>query len=500
MGDLLELRASGRYGTFPLTAPRRIRTVHAGTLAGEAIRTALDGSNPAGTVLVTAPDKKGEARIVGALAEKDYLVSLQHGSYAPTDVTAEQIMGTGLPCATIKTPAVQVLRAMLQLGRRHVPVLSPTAPLLSLAGDAQALRDATSSGIPLSQVDSVISMRELVAFLQDKVFSFEKARGVSEEALAVGVMARRAAAASGMAPADAAAIAAAAAVASEEEVANAASSGSGSGSSGSALTGADDDREGGLSWRLRAEDLLGCMATGGADILLNTRLDDNITVADAANVMASQSMSCVAVVDDAGRAAGVFTSRDFLTRVLLPGRDATSTLVREVMSTHPVCAPLERSVLRCSRSMVKRGFRHLLIVNRLPAGDAASTAEAAAAAAAAASTSADATAALGAEHEHAEEESTGANVVVGLISMADVARAYVAGIDGLMAAAGVSAAPLPPSLAKRGGAAVTQRDSVAGVTAWFSRKAARAKANAAAGAAPQSDSDAEGDYSAGGIL
>lgn len=120
-------------------------------------------------MLVTAPDKKGEARIVGALAEKDYLVSLQHGSYAPTDVTAEQIMGTGLPCATIKTPAVQVLRAMLQLGRRHVPVLSPTAPLLSLAGDAQALRDATSSGIPLSQVDSVISMRELVAFLQDKV-------------------------------------------------------------------------------------------------------------------------------------------------------------------------------------------------------------------------------------------------------------------------------------------------------------------------------------------
>lgn len=92
----------------------------------------------------------------------------------------------------------------------------------------------------------------------------------------MGVMARRAAAASGMAPADAAAIAAAAAVASEEEVAHAASSGSGSGS-GSALTGAEDDREGGLSWRLRAEDLLGCMATGGADILLNTRLDDNIT-------------------------------------------------------------------------------------------------------------------------------------------------------------------------------------------------------------------------------
>lgn len=213
-------------------------------------------------------------------------------------------------------------------------------------------------------------------------------------------------------------------------------------------------------------------------------------------------MSCVAVVDDAGRAAGVFTSRDFLTRVLLPGRDATSTLVREVMSTHPTCAPLERSVLRCSRSMVKRGFRHLLIVNRLPAsaGDAASTAEAAAAAAAAASTSADATAALGAEHEHAEEESQGANVVVGLISMADVARAYVAGIDGLMAAAGVAAAPLPPSLAKRGGAAAAQRDSVAGVTAWFSRKAARAKANAAAGAAALSDSDAEGDYSAGGIL
>lgn len=226
-------------------------------------------------------------------------------------------------------------------------------------------------------------------------------------------------------------------------------------------------------------------------------------VADAANVMAAQSMSCVAVVDDAGRAAGVFTSRDFLTRVLLPGRDATTTLVRDVMSTHPVCAPLERSVLRCSRSMVRRGFRHLLIVNRLPAGSAASSAEAAAAAAAAASTSADATAALGqAAHDDGEDDERTSNVVVGLISMADVARAYVAGIDGLMAAAGVAAAPLPPSLAKRGGAAASaavERDSVAGVTAWFSRKAARAKA-AAAGAAAQGDSDAEADYAAGGIL
>jgi CBS domain-containing protein len=101
--------------------------------------------------------------------------------------------------------------------------------------------------------------------------------------------------------------------------------------------------------------------------------------------MADKHMSCVAVVNDDGSIVGVFTARDFLTKVVLPGRNASETLVRDIMTKNPHCAPLDRTVLRCAKSMAKRNFRHLPIVD--------------------------------------EKKN---NSVIGLLSMADCARVFVA--------------------------------------------------------------------------
>jgi len=449
--DLLTARASGRYAAFPHTSPRKIRTTHAGALAGDALRVALDGSNPAGTVLIThTKGSSNELLVVGMLSEKDYIVTLNHGSFAPADITAEQIMFTGFEVATLQTPAVKVLRSMLQLGRRHVPVLMPSGKLGKMASDEAAVRSATASGLELSEVQAVLSMREIVTFLQDQIYWAEKASGISDEALAVGIRARRAAARSGLAPADAAAIAAAATAAATTD-ASAAGPVPAAGEHSLTFSGALQSA-GLLSWRSQVEELLSAMQERGSSILLNTRLDDNITVAEAANVMAERHMSCVAVVDDASRAAGVFTSRDFITRVLLPGKDATATRLRDVMTKDPYTAPMDRSVLKCSRSMVKRGFRHLPIVNRKPSPDGAASGTGAAAAADGAVSS------TGDIHRDggAEEES---NIVVGILSMADVARSYLSGIDGLMAAAGVPSNADELSTGEPAAAAAKQHDA-----------------------------------------
>lgn len=157
-----------------------------------------------------------------------------------------------------------------------------------------------------------------------------------------------------------------------------------------AAKGGEGESGGELPWKAHVSTLLTDMKARGAKILLNTRLDDNISVADAANVMAERNMTCVAVVNDEGLIVGVFTARDFLTRIVLKGVNASETKVRDVMTREPHAADLDRSILKCARSMAKRNFRHLPIVD---------------------------------DKNHGR--------VVGLVSLADVARAFTVPFGGV---------------------------------------------------------------------
>ncbi len=59
------------------------------------------------------------------------------------------------------------------------------------------------------------------------------------------------------------------------------------------------------------------------------------TVHEAAVQMADKRRAAVVVVDDGGRLIGIFTERDLLRRVAVPGRDPRTTRLGEVMTATP---------------------------------------------------------------------------------------------------------------------------------------------------------------------
>jgi CBS domain-containing protein len=87
------------------------------------------------------------------------------------------------------------------------------------------------------------------------------------------------------------------------------------------------------------------------------------TVQEAAEFMAVRNIGALCVIDDAGKLLGVFSERDVLKRILVPGRDPHKVLVGEVTSDL-------RAVIRCDETphqalerMELIGTRHLPVVD-----------------------------------------------------------------------------------------------------------------------------------------
>ena len=87
------------------------------------------------------------------------------------------------------------------------------------------------------------------------------------------------------------------------------------------------------------------------------------TVRAAAELMNERSVGGVLVVDEAKQLIGVFTERDILRRVVVPGRDPETTLVSEVQTTDVVTCHPETSLDECSAIMTARRVRHLPIAD-----------------------------------------------------------------------------------------------------------------------------------------
>ncbi|MDJ0869256.1 MAG: CBS domain-containing protein [Myxococcota bacterium] len=86
------------------------------------------------------------------------------------------------------------------------------------------------------------------------------------------------------------------------------------------------------------------------------------SVLEVAQRMTSARVGCVSVVDDEETLVGVFSERDLMTRVLVPGRDAARLCVREVMTRNVVTADLHDGRDPCLDKMQRSGCRHLPIL------------------------------------------------------------------------------------------------------------------------------------------
>ena len=83
-------------------------------------------------------------------------------------------------------------------------------------------------------------------------------------------------------------------------------------------------------------------------------------------VLALQSMRdhrvrAVLVMED-NKLVGIITQGDCAIKVLLPGSDAKTTLVREVMTRDPMTVKLTDPLEACMGLMANRGFRHLPVL------------------------------------------------------------------------------------------------------------------------------------------
>jgi CBS domain-containing protein len=83
---------------------------------------------------------------------------------------------------------------------------------------------------------------------------------------------------------------------------------------------------------------------------------------DAAREMAHNRVGALLITDAQERPCGIFTERDLMVRVVVPGRDPNRVLLSEVMTRELFTAPPERSVAEALRDLQERHIRHLPVV------------------------------------------------------------------------------------------------------------------------------------------
>jgi len=87
------------------------------------------------------------------------------------------------------------------------------------------------------------------------------------------------------------------------------------------------------------------------------------TVEDAVLTMTNKNVGAVAVIDEQGIVAGMFTERDVLTKFALSGCDPKTTPVRELMSPIVEMATEATTPSEALAVMLERHYRHMPIVD-----------------------------------------------------------------------------------------------------------------------------------------
>ena len=97
-------------------------------------------------------------------------------------------------------------------------------------------------------------------------------------------------------------------------------------------------------------------------IIVAVRPGDSVVL--ALQSMRDHRVRAVLVMED-DRLLGIITQGDCAIKVLLPGADAKTTLVRDVMTRDPMTVKLSDPLEACMGLMANRGFRHLPVIGFL---------------------------------------------------------------------------------------------------------------------------------------
>uniref|UniRef100_K3W5B0 CBS domain-containing protein n=1 Tax=Globisporangium ultimum (strain ATCC 200006 / CBS 805.95 / DAOM BR144) TaxID=431595 RepID=K3W5B0_GLOUD len=97
-------------------------------------------------------------------------------------------------------------------------------------------------------------------------------------------------------------------------------------------------------------------------LILNTREEDNISVADAVESMARQNFGAVLIVDKDQRVLGIFTERDYLAKVLYHKGDPTKIRMVDVSTRNIACLQIEDTLEKCWDQAATQDFRHFPVI------------------------------------------------------------------------------------------------------------------------------------------
>jgi len=92
-------------------------------------------------------------------------------------------------------------------------------------------------------------------------------------------------------------------------------------------------------------------------------LKPSATVREAIELMASENVGSVVVVDDDMRPIGIFTERDLLMKVCARGLDPGEVRIEEVMTRDPIVVRESDTARKALEIMLHFGFRHLPVVD-----------------------------------------------------------------------------------------------------------------------------------------
>jgi CBS domain-containing protein len=90
----------------------------------------------------------------------------------------------------------------------------------------------------------------------------------------------------------------------------------------------------------------------------------NATVYGALELMAEKNIGAVVVTDEEGKIHGIFSERDFARKMIIKGRNANTTKVKEIMTTLVVSVNPDTRIHECMALMTERRIRHLPVLDR----------------------------------------------------------------------------------------------------------------------------------------
>lgn len=86
------------------------------------------------------------------------------------------------------------------------------------------------------------------------------------------------------------------------------------------------------------------------------------TVLDAIKEMAAKNVGALVVMTE-GKPVGIFSERDYARNVILKGKSSPTTPIRDIMTSHVICAYPEQTVEECMAIMSDKHVRHLPVLD-----------------------------------------------------------------------------------------------------------------------------------------